>query len=189
MTREDIPPLVSRALRASLEAGFVDTTRTETGELLACLAARAVGPIADIGTGGGVGAAWLRSAAPASVPVFTVDSDAALARRATATFDDEAVTVLHGDWRTLTATGPFDLVSVDADVAQHDTEDVLVTLLAPGALAVIDDLRPVGLCAGHDALRTRWRHDPRVVSVDLPIGADAGLLLATRPRDAHISDS
>ena len=51
----ELPELVLRALRMSLQRGYVQASRTETGRLLATLAATRTGTIAECGTGCGVG--------------------------------------------------------------------------------------------------------------------------------------
>lgn len=60
-----LPELVRRALRNSLGFGYLHTTRSETGRLLATLAASRTGTLVDLGTGSGAAAAWLRIGAPA----------------------------------------------------------------------------------------------------------------------------
>lgn len=187
MSGDTHPVLVARALRASLEAGFVDTTRTETGRLLATLAAGVDGPIGDCGTGCGVGAAWMRSSAPQGVAVFTVESDKDLAERAADTFHGQDVTVLHGDWTELRSHGPFALITTDHALARQDIDGEMIDLLAPGAIAVIDDLQPRSW-SSYDPVRHVWLDDPRVVAVELPICPDASVIVATRAR-SEVSDS
>lgn len=186
MTAEGLPDIVTRTLRASLEAGFVDTTRTETGRLLATLAANADGPIADFGTGCGVGAAWLRSGAPSDVEVFTVESDAGLAQRALTAFGSDAITVLHGDWSELSEHGPFALLSAGESVARQDVSGVMIDLLRPGGIAVIDDLASRGFTPSYDPVRHRWLDDPRLVAAEIPVSVDACAIVATKARDARI---
>lgn len=186
MTTERLPGIVTRALRASLEAGFVDTTRTETGRLLATLAASADGPIADFGTGCGVGAAWLRWGAPSDLEVFTVESDAGLARRALDVFGSDAITVLHGDWSDLAGHGPFALLSAGEAVARQDVSGAMIDLLRPGGIAVIDDLAPRGFTSSYDPVRHCWLDDPRLVAAEVPVSIDACAIVATKSRDARI---
>ena len=92
----ELPELVLRALRMSLQRGYVQASRTETGRLLATLAATRTGTIAECGTGCGVGAAWLRSGAPKSTRVVTAEVDPGLAHGVMAMFaDDDLVTMTH----------------------------------------------------------------------------------------------
>ena len=56
--------------------------------------------VAEIGTGTGVGTAWLASALPPGVRLFTAERDERLAGAAAELFaDDPDVDVLRGDWR------------------------------------------------------------------------------------------
>ena len=51
----EVPELVARALDLSRRRGFITSTRSETGRLLAALAASRTGTLAELGTGCGVG--------------------------------------------------------------------------------------------------------------------------------------
>ena len=72
----EMPPLVRRALALAEEQGFEKSCRLEEGALLHVLAARrGIARAAEIGTGAGVGAAWIVSALPPQTPFFTVELD------------------------------------------------------------------------------------------------------------------
>src|SRR5881392_4238067 len=112
----ETPPLVERALALAEAVGFTKSCRPEDGALLHVLAARrGIARAAEIGTGAGVGAAWIVSALPPHVPFFTAEIDPELAAHARDLFAaDETVTVLAGSWReSLAPEAPFDLVFVD----------------------------------------------------------------------------
>lgn len=181
----DTPPVVSRALRAALMQGYVETTRSETGRLLAMLAATRSGTIAECGTGCGVGAAWLRSGAPRDTCVLTAELDAALAECASEVFAQDDIEVLHADWTDLAPRGPFSLLFLDATSAKSAERDRIIDLVDVGGIIVIDDLVPC--CAwpprdhsGIDTLRLEWLSDPRLVSVDTMVAADTSVLIAVR---------
>jgi predicted O-methyltransferase YrrM len=131
------PPLVQRALALERQLGFERSCIREVGLLLHVLAAqRGRTRVGELGTGCGVGAAWIVSALPPAVPFVTVELDEERARAAAELFaEDENVTVLQGDWRALMPPeAPFDLLFLDSG-KQHpeiDGEQV-VGLLAPGA--------------------------------------------------------
>ncbi len=104
-------------------------------------ARRGISRAAEIGTGAGVGAAWIVSALPPQTPFFTAELDPDLAARTprSSSPDDPNVTVLAGPWReTLPPEAPFDLLFVDAGDAKDDV-DATIGLLAPGGTAVLDD--------------------------------------------------
>ena len=101
----------------------------------------------EIGTGTGVGTAWLASALPPGVPLYTAERDETRAAAAAGLFaDDPDVHVLEGDWRAvLPPHGPFDLLFVDGTSAKDDPDAVL-GLATPGATVVVDDVS----VDGHD---------------------------------------
>ena len=74
------PPLVQRALALERELGFERSCIREVGLLLHVLAAqRGRTRVGELGTGCGVGAAWIVSALQPSVPFLTVELDEARA--------------------------------------------------------------------------------------------------------------
>ena len=71
-----LPPLVERALALSERAGFTRSCSPEAGRLLQVLAGqRGRTRVAEIGTGCGVGSAWILSALDPHVPFVTVELD------------------------------------------------------------------------------------------------------------------
>src|SRR5215468_4969006 len=97
----ETPPLVRRALVLAESAGFEKSCLPEDGALLHVLAARrGVARAAEIGTGTGVGAAWIVSALPPGARFFTAEIEPELAAAAAELFaDDPDVTVLAGPWQ------------------------------------------------------------------------------------------
>ena len=70
-----LPPLVARAKAAAEALGFDKSCRDEDGMLLHVLAGRrGIERVAEIGTGTGVGTAWLASALPPGVTVVMAPS-------------------------------------------------------------------------------------------------------------------
>lgn len=165
-----VPPLVARALALTEELGFERSCTEEVGRLLHVLAAsRGRERVAEIGTGTGVGAAWIVSALPPQTPFFTAELDEARAAATAALFaDDPNVHVLTGDWRELLPPeAPFDLVFFDAakqDRPQQDGE-LVVSLLAPGGIAVLDDLTPGR--PGPDPVREFWLGRAGIAAIEL----------------------
>ena len=147
--------------------------------LLHVLAARrGVERVAELGTGAGVGTAWLAAALLPGVPLYTVEVEPARARAAATLFAaDPDVHVLEGPWRDVLAPhAPFDLVFVDCDDAKDDPDAVL-GVAAPGATLVLDDFtvdwpRP-------DRRRARWLGHPRLSAVELGTGGPASAIVAS----------
>ena len=176
------PPLVRRALALERELGFERSCIPEVGLLLHVLAAqRGRRRVGELGTGCGVGAAWIVSALPPEVPFVTVELDETRARAAAELFAaDENVSVLHGDWHELMPPqAPFDLLFTDSG-KQHpevDGEDV-VGLLAPGATIVMDDLTPGR--RRPDPVREFWLNHPRIAALELMTTSKTAAIVGTR---------
>jgi predicted O-methyltransferase YrrM len=174
-----VPPLVERALRQAASTGFERSCSEATGRLLHALAAQhGRARVGEIGTGVGVGAAWIVSALRPGVPFVTVESDAALAVAAGELFaGDEHVRVVHGDWRDVAEReAPFDLLFVDARPAKADPS--VPALLAPGGTAVLDDLTPGR--TGADPVRELWLGHPSLAAVELGVSAREAVVVAVR---------
>jgi predicted O-methyltransferase YrrM len=172
------PPLVSRARAAADRIGR-EGCRDEVGRLLHVLAGRrGVERVAEIGTGAGVGTAWLASALRPGVPLYTAEIDQELAKAAAELFaHDPDAHVLEGDWRVaLTWHAPFDLIFVDGGRAKEDPDAVLGLAVA-GSTVVIegfgaDESEP-------DRRRERWSSHPRLAVAEVGTGGDSRVLVAT----------
>jgi predicted O-methyltransferase YrrM len=178
-----LPPLVERALADAERLGFERSCLPEVGRLLHVVAAaRGRERVAEIGTGTGVGAAWIVSALPPGVRFFTVELDPERAAVARELFHaDEDVVVLEGDWRELLPPhAPFDLLFYDAQKQQRPQADgeLAAGLLAPGGLAVLDDLTPS--FAGPDPVREFWLGRPDLAASEILTTPETAAILAVR---------
>src|SRR4029079_17122556 len=136
----ELPDVVSRAFAVSRKAGYVSFCRNETGRLLATLAATRGGTLAALGTGTGVGTAWLRSGVRGDAKILTAELDPKLAGAAAEIFeDDPQVEVLAGDWSTLSDQGPFSLLYLDSGDPSAVRVDAVADLVDQGGLVVLDD--------------------------------------------------
>lgn len=180
-----VPELVAKTLNLARQRGFITSTRNETGRLLAALAASREGTLAELGTGTGVGSAWLSSGAGPKARIISAELDSALAEEVQSLFADvENVEIICGDWSTLSQYAPFSLLFVDVREVMANI-DALSDLLEPGGIAVLDDFVPSShwppIVDGHvDTIREQWLNDDRFVAVELLIDPDASLLIATR---------
>ncbi|MFY0406095.1 O-methyltransferase [Solicola sp. PLA-1-18] len=181
----DVPPLVARALDLSRRQGFITSTRTETGRLLASLAASRGGTLAELGTGCGVGSAWISSGIPEGAKVVSAELDPTLAEKVQEIFDDvPQVEVTAGDWSTLEKYAPFSLLFVDVRDVKR-TVDAVADLMEPGGIAVLDDFTPCHtwppMFEGRvDTLREQWLTDERFIAVEVMVAPDSSVVLATR---------
>jgi predicted O-methyltransferase YrrM len=197
------PPLVVRASELARSLGF-PLTRQEAGpdpgnpsaslpgvgRFLAVLAAGcAAGRIGEIGTGTGVGSAWIASGMPPDCTLVTVELDERrAAAAATLLAADPRITVLAGDARELIPPhAPFDLLFADGGWRDPAGLASLVDLVHIGGALVMDDVTPLELLPegsplrASDVKRELFFGDPRLVSAEvvLPDLRNA-LLVGTR---------
>ncbi|MCK5891133.1 MAG: cytidine deaminase [Aeromicrobium sp.] len=181
----DVPALVGRTLDLARQRGFITSTRHETGRLLATLAAARSGTLAELGTGTGVGSAWLSSGAAEGTRIVSAELDPSLAEDVQEIFSSVPnVDIVSGDWTTLEQYAPFSLIFVDVREVMAEI-DHLAALLEPGGIAVLDDFTasahwPPIVDGQVDTVREQWLTDERFVAVELLIDADASLVIATR---------
>lgn len=181
----DTPEIVTRALRHSLVQGYVQATRSETGRLLATLAASRTGTIAECGSGCGVGAAWLRTGAPSTTRVLTAEVNANLAQGVQELFANDPIDVVNADWASLGEHGPFSLVFMDGETAAEVGLDEVLALVVSGSIIVLDDFVPTPgwppMVGGRvDAVRQEWLSDARLVGTEVRVADDAAVLICVR---------
>ena len=132
----DLPPLVRRAAEASRSAGVDQACLPEAGRFLQVLAAiPEAGRLAELGTAGGIGAAWLASGMRAGSSLVTVELDPERAALAASVLSGvPGVTLLEGDWSLAAGGGPYDLVFSDGGPKREpEAPAQLAHLLRPGA--------------------------------------------------------
>ncbi|MEV6983853.1 class I SAM-dependent methyltransferase [Sphaerisporangium sp. NPDC051017] len=182
----DHPPLVAEATARARAQAFPYSCDPVTGRLLAVLAARVPpsGHVLEIGTGLGVGTAWITTGLlpRTDVTVITVEQDAARSARAA-----------EGDWPTFVhfhigevpplGLGPFDLIFADAAAGKHEGLEATIAALAPRGTLVVDDMRPMPDWPAdfaerqHGVRRALFAHAD-LVAAELSDGS--GVILATR---------
>lgn len=175
-----IPSRVQRALDLAAELRFERSCSLEVGRLLRVLAAQVDrGVIGEIGTGCGVGSAWLISGMRAGASLVTVELEAVRAKGAGALFrDDPRVSVLHADWHVLLSLGPFALLFADGARAKQTDPDALLAALRPGGLLILDDFTtsdqwPAERHGRPDPVRDVWLSHPGVASTEVQISPRA----------------
>lgn len=142
-----MPPALAEIQRETERLGFTMASEPKTGALLAALAATKPGGLfLEIGTGTGLGTAWLLSGMDAAARLATVDTDPQVvdvARRALA--GDPRVAFHLEDGAAFLARAPrgaYDLVYADAWPGKFTHLDAALSCVAPGGIYVIDDLLP-----------------------------------------------
>ena len=171
---------------------FERSSIPEIGRLLAVLvAARPQGRFAEIGTGCGVGSAWIADALGPDGLLVTVELGEDRAAAAGRLFADRPnVRVLQGDWHELLPPeAPFDLLFFDGghwkrgDVAAESEQ--ALGLVAPGGIVLIDDLTPESMWPEEwrgqpDSVREFWLGHDALVAAELMTTPDSSAILAVR---------
>lgn len=160
----------------------------DTGRLLAALAAAVPprGRVFELGTGTGVGTAWITQglAKRHDVEVLTVELDPATANIAARGDWPPTVELISGNaLDVLRAQGTFDLIFADAPAGKWEELDATIAVLRPGGHLLVDDMTPAA-CADREheskarEVRQRLLKHPDLVSVE--IAWATGLILCTR---------
>jgi predicted O-methyltransferase YrrM len=184
----DIPPLVAAATDRARRAGFSISCDPEVGRLLAVLAAhlRPGARVLELGTGAGVGTAWLASALlpRTDVIVTTVEKNPRIA----------ALTA-QGDWpdfvhlrcadalEVLNEPGTFDLIFADAPGGKWEGLDRTIAALSSHGMLVVDDMIPTPHWdaeqhAKKDQVRQNLLTSPLLISAEFGLGS--GVILSAR---------
>jgi demethylmenaquinone methyltransferase/2-methoxy-6-polyprenyl-1,4-benzoquinol methylase len=185
-----VPERVRIARERAAAAGFDLSCEDEVGRLLRVLAAavRPGGRILELGTGTGVGLAWLVSGVEGrdDVAITSVELDPALAAVAAAldwpAFVDlrcaDALAVLDG-------VGDVDLLFADAQGGKTEGLERSILALGPGGLLAVDDMRRRPADGVHASLwpqlqevRATLLGDDRLAAVEVDWAS--GLILAAR---------
>lgn len=170
----DIPSSVLDAHKTAAEAGFTMSCDSRTGALLRTLAAsKPGGRILELGTGVGVGAAWLLAGMTGNAHLVTVEADSGVAMIARELLgDQQKITMVTADadiWLD-TYNGPaFDLAFIDCRPGKFRRRRDLLNHLTDGGLWVGDDLLP----------QPTWPadHQPRVDQLLDEITTQTGLVV------------
>jgi predicted O-methyltransferase YrrM len=193
MPAMDLPASVETAYRRAERMGFDLSSEPEVGWLLATLSAGIPtgGRVLELGTGAGVGLAWIMHGLGdrSDVEVVTVDSDPELTAQVRSCGWPDWVRIEEGDGAELVGTlGQFDLVFPDAPGGKIFKLHKTVAALRPGGWLIVDDmdlsrdlseLHP-DLPAAIRTVRDRLVSDPTLVCAELAFGS--GVILATRRR-------
>jgi predicted O-methyltransferase YrrM len=141
-------PEVLEAIRKDTEQlGFTMASEPRTGALLAVLAAsKPGGRFLELGTGTGLGTAWLLSGMDAEARLDSVDVDAdvvAVAKRHLGTDLRVTFHVMDGaEFISSSAQSQVDFIYADAWPGKFSQLDQALSLLCAGGIYFIDDLLP-----------------------------------------------
>lgn len=190
----EVPHIVQLAKAAATDLGFdlrpqgnpasgstagPSASLDEVGRLLQTLTAtKPHGRIGEVGTGAGVGTAWMASALAGTASLISVELDSRLAHAASNLFASQAnVEVITGDWQdVMPRRAPFDLLFFDGgstEAVQPENWSVIAGLLAPAGIMVLDDLTP------EERWPASWRGRP---DAKRELAFRSGLFTATEVR-------
>lgn len=179
-----LPALVEKAKQLASSQGFDHSCLDEVGMLLSMLAGQVTaGPMLELGTGCGVGTAWMASSSAADL--YSIDHDAALISRVQSLFSHQPrIHLLCGDWTRALDYGPFRLIFVDVKAAKASADQV-VTACGPGGLVLLDDLTPEELWPDDwkgkpDNVREQWLHHPQLKSLEIRTSRQHSAILASK---------
>lgn len=187
-TSPPLPELVQTASAAAEQAGFTLSVSAEVGQLLAVLAAsvRPAGSILELGTGAGVGLAWITSGLNAreDVRVVSVETDRGLAELAAALPFSPQVNVEVADaLEVLRWPGGWSLIFADAQGGKWDGLDHTIEALEQGGVLLVDDMAPAEFVDDHhrnktEQVREQLLRDGRLNAVELQWST--GVILCSR---------
>jgi predicted O-methyltransferase YrrM len=184
----ELPERVQVAQGNAEQAGFPYSCEEEVGPLLAVLAAAVPtdGRILELGTGAGVGTAWLVHGLGerTDVGLVSVESDAstmALAR--SQDWPGYVRFVVDDAVRALPSLGRFHLLFADAQGGKWDRLDLSIAALEPGGTLVVDDMAPrdwwnAEHAANQEKVRATLARHPQLTTCEL--AWSSGVLLSVR---------
>ena len=184
-----IPPLVAEARRRASQLAFAMSCRDDTGRLLQVLAGGVChrGRILEIGTGAGVGTAWMITGLGrrTDVELISVEIQPILSRRTREGSPwPEFVQFLNADAaEAMASLGSFDLVFADAAPVKYGGLDAVVRALHPGGFVVIDDFKTNARTSESrreeiDTMRRSLVQHPQLNTVELDWSS--GIIVASR---------
>jgi demethylmenaquinone methyltransferase/2-methoxy-6-polyprenyl-1,4-benzoquinol methylase len=185
-----LPDLVAGAEARAKNLGFELSSEPEVGELIACLA-NAVpngGRVLEIGTGSGVGLAWIVHGigARTDVEVISVELDNEIADQTRSDSWPDWVSIVVGDGADLVGTvGSFDLIFPDAPGGKIFKLRKTIATLRPGGFLLVDDMdlsvhKDPELRNGLASVRERLIEHPDLVCAELAFSS--GVIIASKRR-------
>jgi len=188
------PPALDDIIRDTKRIGFTMASERQTGSLLRALAAaKPAGRFLELGTGTGVGTAWLLAGMDAESELHSVENDSQpleVARRHLG--GDSRVRFHLADGAAflqrafLLRSGPrqFDLLYADSWPGKFTHLELALSVLRPGGIYLVDDLLPQpnwpeGHAAKVPVLVAELERQPGFVSTKLAWASGLMILVRT----------
>jgi predicted O-methyltransferase YrrM len=141
-----VPPVIEAMEHDTQRMGFTMASDRRTGSLLRILAAaKPAGRFLELGTGTGIGTAWLLAGMDSSSKLDSVDRDSTVQEVAKRHLDDDSRVMFHvadGEQFLVEARTPYDLIFADSWAGKFNHLDEALSLLRVGGIYFVDDLLP-----------------------------------------------
>ncbi|KAB8036863.1 SAM-dependent methyltransferase [Silvanigrella paludirubra] len=129
------------------ELGFDMASRPETGALLRVLAAsKPNGRFLEIGTGTGLGTAWLLEGMDKNSKLISIECDKNVQSVAKEAFlNDDRLELIYdngSDFLKNQIPNSYDMIFADAYPGKYEFLDETLNLLKPGGIYIVDDMLP-----------------------------------------------
>ncbi|MGH9089302.1 MAG: O-methyltransferase [Acidimicrobiales bacterium] len=183
-----LPPDVRRVLERAEAAGFALSCDHGAGRLLQVLVAAIPrgGSALELGTGAGVGLAWMLSGLGerTDVRITSAEIDPTTAALAAGIDWPAFVTLEKRDALEILRRGDrWDLIFADAQGGKWEGLDDTIDALAPQGVLLVDDMTPPEFVSDVHRVKTaevreQLLHDSRLAAVE--IDWSSGLILSTR---------
>lgn len=174
--RSRLPSLVARAADLADRFDFRNSCAVAYVPLLQTLTAQVRGGVVgEMGTGVGIGTAWMALAATPDTRIVTIERDGERSAAVRELFADVPnVDVVCGDALRLADRGPFDLIYCDAGPGKITDQHATIAMTKRGGTIFLDDLTP-----GRTDLDW-WYECPDVVTATVWVTPELGAILAVR---------
>lgn len=141
------PAALDQIGRDTAQLGFTMASEPRTGAFLQALAAsKPGGRLLELGTGTGIGTAWLLAGMDPASRLDTVDNDPKVVAVAKRHLGHDVRVTFHlidgGEFLAQARPAAFDLIYADAWPGKFSHLDAALSLLKPGGIYVVDDLLP-----------------------------------------------
>ncbi|BFH62924.1 O-methyltransferase [Paenibacillus azoreducens] len=181
-----IPNLVILCKKLAEENNFINSCTDHFGKLLCTLVGQIThGNILEIGTGYGVGTAWIISALSSEVDLYSIDISNEQIDNVRGVIDQSNVHFICDDWKAVLDKGPFKLVFVDVKSAKQEEAELLYNLIESRGLLLIDDLTPEEYWPDEwkgrpDPVRDYWLNHPKMFANEILLTQREACIIATK---------
>lgn len=181
-----IPELVAITKELAENNSFDGSCTDATGRLLAVLSGQIKqGKILEIGTGFGVGSAWILSAIQSNVQFISVDIEPNRVEFVNKNINHHQATFICGDWKEIIQKGPFQFAFADVAAAKSVEGEILIDILEVGGLLLMDDFTPEEHWPEHwrgktDPVREFWLNHENLTATEIYLTPASSAILLTK---------